>query len=65
MGYRNHEGYADPTAGQAYANVRREERAKRKAEHQAKVASAKNKKKQQRHHPPRRRGRNDTREVRR
>lgn len=27
--YRNHEGYADPTAGQAFSNIRREERAKR------------------------------------
>lgn len=29
--YRNHEGYPDPTAGQALANIIREERAKRKA----------------------------------
>lgn len=29
--YRNHEGYPDPTAGRALANIRREERAKRKA----------------------------------
>ena len=29
--YRNHEGYPDPTAGQALANVRRAERAMRKA----------------------------------
>lgn len=28
--YRNHEGYADPTAGRACANVRREERRRRK-----------------------------------
>lgn len=31
MAYRNHEGYSDPTAGQALANIAREERAKRKA----------------------------------
>ena len=30
MGYRNHEGYSDPTAGQALANIAREERAKRR-----------------------------------
>ena len=30
MAYRNHEGYSDPTAGQALANIAREERAKRK-----------------------------------
>lgn len=24
--YRNHEGYPDPTAGQAFANIRREEK---------------------------------------
>lgn len=29
--YRNHEGYPDPTAGQALANIRRAERAQRKA----------------------------------
>ena len=29
--YRNHEGYPDPTAGQALANIRRAERAKHKA----------------------------------
>lgn len=29
--YRNHEGYPDPTSGQAFANIRREERAKRRA----------------------------------
>ena len=29
--YRNHEGYSDPTAGQALANIIREERAKRRA----------------------------------
>ena len=27
MTYRNHEGYPDPTAGEALANIRREERA--------------------------------------
>lgn len=27
--YRNHEGYPDPTSGQAFANIHREERAKR------------------------------------
>ena len=31
VGYRNHEGYSDPTAGLAFANIRREERQKRKA----------------------------------
>ena len=31
MAYRNHEGYSDPTAGRALANIAREERAKRKA----------------------------------
>ena len=31
MTYRNHEGYPDPTAGEALANIRREERAMRKA----------------------------------
>ncbi len=30
MGYRNHEGYSDPTAGAAMANVRRAEKAARK-----------------------------------
>ena len=30
MAYRNHEGYSDPTAGQALANIAREERAKRR-----------------------------------
>lgn len=29
--YRNHEGYPDPTAGQALANIRRAERSQRKA----------------------------------
>ena len=31
MAYRNHEGYSDPTAGQALANICRKERLKRKA----------------------------------
>lgn len=31
VGYRNHEGYFDPTAGLAFANIRREERQKRRA----------------------------------
>jgi hypothetical protein len=31
MTYRNHEGYPDPTAGEALANIRREERAMKKA----------------------------------
>lgn len=31
MAYRNHEGYSDPTAGQALANICREERRKRKS----------------------------------
>ena len=31
VGYRNHEGYSDPTAGLAFANIRREERQKRMA----------------------------------
>jgi len=30
--FRNHEGYADPTAGQALANIRREERAAKRRE---------------------------------
>lgn len=30
--YRNHEGYPDPTAGEALANVRREERASKRME---------------------------------
>lgn len=30
--YRNHEGYTDPTAGQAFANIRREERAAKRNE---------------------------------
>lgn len=30
MGYRNHEGYSDPTAGAAMANVRQAEKAARK-----------------------------------
>ena len=29
--YRNHEGYCDPTAGQAMENIIREERRRRKA----------------------------------
>lgn len=29
--YRNHEGYSDPTAGQAMEHITREERSKRKA----------------------------------
>lgn len=28
--YRNHEGYRDPTAGEALANITREEKRKRK-----------------------------------
>ena len=28
MMYKNQEGYADPTAGQALANIRREEKAR-------------------------------------
>ncbi|MBR6570629.1 MAG: hypothetical protein IKK75_09260 [Clostridia bacterium] len=32
MTYKNHEGYADPTAGQALANIRREERAAKQRE---------------------------------
>ena len=53
VGYRNHEGYSDPTAGQAFANIRREERQKRKAA--ARPASSKN--------TPRRRRRKHTKEV--
>ena len=53
MGYRNHEGYSDPTAGQAFANIRREERQKRKAV--ARLASPKD--------TPRRRRRKHTKEV--
>ena len=30
--YKNHEGYADHTAGQAFANIRREERAAKRNE---------------------------------
>ena len=30
MSYRNSEGYSDPTAGQALANIRREERRKKR-----------------------------------
>lgn len=34
--YRNHEGYADPTAGQAIENILREERRKKQlGEHRA------------------------------
>ncbi len=29
--YRNHEGYSDPTAGQAMENITREERRRRRA----------------------------------
>jgi hypothetical protein len=29
--YRNHEGYCDPTTGQALENITREERCRRKA----------------------------------
>ena len=53
VGYRNHEGYSDPTAGQAYANIRREERQRRKAA--ACPASSKN--------TPRHRRRKHTKEV--
>ena len=53
VGYRNHEGYSDPTAGQAFANIRREERQKHKAA--ARPASSKD--------TPRRRRRKRTKEV--
>ena len=53
VGYRNHEGYSDPTAGQAFANIRREERQKRKAA--ARPASPKD--------TPRRHRRKHTKEV--
>lgn len=53
VGYRNHEGYSDPTAGQAFANIRREERQRRKAS--ACPASPKD--------TPRRRRRKRTKEV--
>ena len=53
VSYRNHEGYSDPTAGQAFANIRLEERQKRKAA--ARPASPKDK--------PRRRRRKRTKEV--
>ena len=53
VGYRNHEGYSDPTAGQAFANIRRDERQKRKDA--ARPASSKN--------TPRRRRRKRTKEV--
>ena len=53
VGYRNHEGYSDPTAGLAFANIRREERQKRRAA--ARPASSKD--------TPRRRRRKCTKEV--
>ena len=53
VGYRNHESYSDPTAGQAFANIRREERQKRKAD--ARPASPKD--------TPRRRRRKRTKVV--
>ncbi len=53
VGYRNHEGYSDPTAGQAFANIRREERQKGKIA--ARPASSKD--------TPRRRMRKRTKEV--
>ena len=31
MSYRNSEGYSDPTAGQAFANIRRQERNRERA----------------------------------
>ena len=53
VSYRNHEGYSDPTAGLAFANIRREERQKRKAA--ARPASSKD--------TPRRRRHKHTKEV--
>ncbi len=35
--YRNHEGYLDPTAGEAFANITRDEKRKRKQLRQAEL----------------------------
>ena len=62
MGHRNQEGYSDPTAGQAYANIRREERAKSKAARMEKLREQAGYAPKKRKHPPRRRRRDYAKE---
>lgn len=59
MVYRNHEGYSDPTAGKALANICREERCKRKSVYVQRYSTPE----KQNHHPPRRHRYGVTKEV--
>lgn len=58
MKYRNAEGYPDPTAGQALANICREERRKRKSVYVQRYTAPDKQK-----YPPRRRKGGVTEEV--